>query len=147
MNNPALINAIRKTYALKEQRRWDRIYWCIDLHDVIIEGKYNKYNEGRELAPFCADVFQILRSHDENCTILWTSSHGGPIMDMRNWLSDRGVTFDYINANPECADNELCAFDRKFYFNICLEDKAGFSWREDWKDIYELLITEIYPTS
>ena len=144
MNNPALINLIRKTYVLKEQRRWDRIYWCIDLHDVIIEGKYNKYNEGRELAPFCAEVFQILRSHDENCTILWTSSHGGPIIDMRSWLSARGVTFDYINANPECADNELCAFGSKFYFNVLLDDKSGFSWRTDWKDIYDLLVGEIY---
>lgn len=144
MNNPALINLIRKTYALKEQRRWDRIYWCIDLHDVIIEGKYNKYNEGRELAPFCAEAFQILRSYDENCTILWTSSHNRPIMDMRNWLSDRGVTFDYINGNPECPDNELCNFGSKFYFNVLLDDKSGFSWREDWKDIYELLAGEIY---
>ena len=144
MNNPALINAIRKAYAMKNVRRWQRIYWSIDLHDVIIEGKYNKFNNGRELAPFCAEVFQILRSHDENCTILWTSSHGGPIIDMRSWLSARGVTFDYINANPECADNELCAFDRKFYFNILLDDKAGFDWRTDWKDIYDLLVGEIY---
>lgn len=101
----------------------------------------------KELAPFCANVFNVLRQHDENCPILWTSSHTGPILDMTAWLSARGVTFDYINGNPECPDTELCSFGSKFYFNILLDDKSGFSWQEDWKDIYELLVTEIYPTS
>lgn len=132
---------------MKEQRGWNRIYWSIDLHDVIIEGKYNKFNDGRELAPFCREVIQLLRTHDENCLILWTSSHAGPIIDMRSWLSSQGVTLDYINANPECQNTDLCDFRQKFYFNICLEDKAGFDWRTDWKDIYEMLITEVYPTS
>lgn len=139
-----LIAAIRKVYDLKEKRRWPRIFWCIDLHDVIIEGKYNKFNDGRELAPYCKEVLQLLKEHDENCLILWTSSHSESITDMLKWLMDQDIYFDYINRNPECPNDELCDFSKKFYFNVCLEDKAGFEWKTDWKDIYDFLITEIY---
>lgn len=140
----SLISHIRHVYSQKTVRGWDRIYWCIDLHDVIIEGKYNKFNSGRELAPNCKKVLQLLREHKENCLILWTSSHDDAIDDVLAWLHSEGIFFDYINENPECPDTELCSFRWKFYFNILLDDKAGFDLKTDWTSIHTLLTTEIY---
>lgn len=130
----------------KVERNWTRLYWCIDLHDVIIEGKYNKFNSGRALAPSCAEVLKLLHRHKENCLILWTSSHNEAIDDILLWMRDDcGINcFDYVNENPEVPDNDLCSFKWKFYFNVLLDDKSGFSWEEDWRDIYHLLTTEIY---
>ena len=51
-----------------------------------------------------------------------------------------GIEFDYINENPECKDTALCSFAQKFFFDILLEDKAGFVGETDWIEIQDALI-------
>ena len=49
---------------------------------------------------------------------------------------------DLINNNPEFKKTDICDFTEKFYFDILLDDKAGFEGEKDWKDIYNFLIEE-----
>jgi hypothetical protein len=69
------------------------------------------------------------------CLILYTSSHRDSIDDILSWLKKQGIVFDYVNCNPECEDNGLCCFRDKFYFDVMLEDKAGFNGDSDWTGI------------
>lgn len=64
--------------------------------------------------------------------ILFTSSHKDAIDRQVSLLPHFGIWFKYINENPECPSTELCNFDSKFYFNILLDDKAGFVGDTDW---------------
>lgn len=136
-------NLIKRTYEQKNLRKWEVLFWCIDLHDVIIEGKYSKFNEGREFAPGANRVLKFLSGRYDTRLILWTSSHKGPIKDIRDWMAESSVLFDYVNENPMCESTDLCSFDKKFYFNLLLDDKAGFDWRTDWLEI-ERALKEIY---
>jgi len=138
MIKDAVHNAFRK----KNERGWDkwpRVYWAIDLHDVIIPGTYTRNNEGREFYPDGKDVLQWLTNRKDMCLILFTSSHNDSINDIRVWLADHGIRFDHVNENPECEDTNLCSFADKFYMDVLLEDKAGFNGNSGWVDIKNAL--------
>lgn len=136
--------AVNKAFQKKLQtgwEKWPKMFWCVDLHDVIIEGKFSKMNEGRCLYPVGEDVLQWLTKREDMCIILWTASHQEPADDILTWLyKDYGINFDYVNENPDCPSTDLCCFDYKFYFDMLLEDKAGFNGVTDWAKIKTALI-------
>lgn len=123
---------IKDTIAQKQIRKWDKLYWCIDLHDTIITGKYNKFNVGSTIYPDAKLVLDYLYDSKEHVTTLWTSSHFDSATDVVNRFDLR---FNYVNVNPECPNTELCDFDIKFYFNFLLDDKSGFCGETDWTEI------------
>ena len=123
---------IQKAFEDKIKRNWEKIYFCIDLHDVVIEGKYNRLNEGAQFGPNAVNVLQQLSYRKDIVLILWTSSHDDSVKAILNKMKDSGIEFRYVNENPECPNTELCDFNKKLYFNILLDDKAGFSIDSDW---------------
>lgn len=123
---------LERTFNDKRIRRWQNIYWCIDLHDVILEGKYSLMNDGAKYCPNAIKVLKMLTNKPETVLILWTSSYPAPISKAVDALEKEGVKFKYINWNPDCPNDHLCDFGRKFYFNILLDDKAGFEASKDW---------------
>ena len=127
---------IADVHRQKRERDWTHLYWCIDLHDTIITGKYNKFNQGATLFPYAKETLDYLYNTNENIIILWSSSYTDAMVD----IVDRfGLKFHHFNANPECPSNELCDFHSKLYFNFLLDDKAGFDPHNDWREIYEAL--------
>jgi 5'(3')-deoxyribonucleotidase len=135
-------DAIKTAFEKKIRRGWDKwphMYWAIDLHDVIIPGTYTRNNDGRQFYPNAEEVLQWLSSRQDMCIILYTSSHEDSISDIINWLADQHIVINYVNENPECKDTDLCSFSSKFYFDIMLEDKAGFMGMTDWRIIKDTL--------
>ena len=128
---------IKHTFEQKEIRKWNKIYWAIDLHDTVITGKYNKFNTGAEIYPACKEVLDYLYNSNLHRTILWTSSYDDSVKDI---LKRYDLKFHYFNENPECPSTDMCDFGDKFYFNILLDDKAGFSGKTDWFEIKNILI-------
>ena len=63
--------------------------------------------------------------------ILWTSSHPVATAKVLDNLEKEGAHFKFVNENKDCPNTELCSFDKKFYFNILLDDKASFE-KDDW---------------
>jgi hypothetical protein len=131
-----MFHNIIKAFEQKKAKGWDKLYWAIDLHDTIIEGKYNFNNEGAEIFPFAAEVLSYLSSRKDMCLILWTSSHDQAYLPMAHKLEEQyGIKFNYFNENPEVKNTHLCDFSQKLYFNILLDDKAGFNGLSDWRSI------------
>ena len=124
------------TFEQKKARNWHRLYWAIDLHDTVITGKYNKFNEGATIYPHAKEVLDLLYNSNIHRTVLWTSSYTEPVNDI---LKRFDLKFHYFNENPECPSNDLCHFDNKFYFNFILDDKACFDGNSDWLTILQSL--------
>ena len=40
---------ILKAYEQRNRRGYAHIFWAIDLHDTVIEGKYNRFNVGAKV--------------------------------------------------------------------------------------------------
>lgn len=123
---------IDRTYKEMARRNWDTIYVCVDVHDVILEGKYNRLNVGAAYMPNAIRVLKHWTHKPDVRLILWSCSHEDATSSVLAGLEAEGVKFDFINENPECPDNDLCSFGKKFYSNIILDDKAGFEGETDW---------------
>jgi len=54
--------------------------------------------------------------------------------------------FQYINDNPEIDSQKgnFGYYEKKFYFNVLFEDKAGFQADTEWKMIYDLMLKYEY---
>ena len=118
------------------QRGWDTMYWAVDIHDTVLEGNYDQYEIPTTFLPFAKDTLQMLSRRKDCVLILYSCSHQWDINKYLNFFLDNGIHFKYVNSNPEVPDNKLSCFRDKFYFNILLEDKAGFDPYSDWEDIY-----------
>lgn len=129
MKNMSLKKAIADAFALKKERKWDKIYFAVDLHGTIIV-------PGRNIAfqpyPKAAACLKYLSSRKDIVLILYTGTHESMLVDFKVWCTCSGIVFPYINSNPECGNTHDGDFARKMYFNLLLDDRAGFDPETDW---------------
>lgn len=119
-------------HGFQRAQKWPHLYIAIDIHDTIFKGTYKKNNEGKVFYPWAKEVLQNLSLNPKVKLIIYTASHEGPARDVIKWLKEHGIEIFALNSNPDHTDTELCDFSKKFYFDILLEDKAGFEGWKDW---------------
>ena len=98
---------IERSFKQKKERNWKHIYWKCDLHDTIIEGKYNLDNKGARIYPNAIEVLQYLSNRDDQKLILWTSSYKLSLKNVLIRFKSYNIHFDYFNENPDCVSTEL----------------------------------------
>ena len=133
---------IRKTFQMKEARGWNEIYFCIDLHGTIIPSgeSVTDSNDEKIFYPYAKEVLKYLSDRKDIKIILWTSTPPMRIMNVLKWFMDNEIYFDGVNSNRYAANTPRSNFDEKFYFNVLLDDRAGFDPETDWKAIKDELI-------
>lgn len=131
---------LERAFKRRREKGYPFLFVAIDLHDCIIEGKYNRLNEGAAFFPGALEVLAAWTKRTDIKLILWTSSHSDAIADALYRLYSHGVIFDFINGNPACASTDLCDFSSKWYFDVLLDDKASFEGPTDWVLIKQELI-------
>jgi hypothetical protein len=135
-----IIKAIQIAQKKQKERKYQYLYWCIDIHGVILTPTYELNNIGATYYPYCLKTLKILSDSPDQKIILWSSSHSNQLESVRRNLEDKGVDIDFINSNPDYTISEICDFSQKFYFDILLDDKAGFEAESDWEEIYNYLL-------
>lgn len=133
-----IIHAIQNAYNIAEKRKWDKIYWAIDLHGTILPPTWSIKNN-LIFYPYAKETLQLLSSKTGCILILFTCSHAYKIYEYCKFFYNNNIIFKYINNNPEVISNEYGNYTNKFYFNILLDDKAGFDPNKDWIKIFKLL--------
>ena len=124
---------------LKPAKNWDTIYWLVDVHGVIIPGSFHRKNEFKFMHPDAKDVLQWITKRSHHKLILWSSSYKTEIDELKGWLFEHGIKVDYVNENPAEEHSNYADFSKKPYFNILLDDKAGFDTLVYWTLIKEYL--------
>jgi len=127
-----LHHAIIKAFQEKYQRGWDTLYFAVDLHGTIIErytGENTNSYDGAE------EVLKKLSYMPDVVLILFTSTSIESLQPFYKWCSDRDINFKYLNENPECSGGKIGDFSKKFYYNVLLDDRAGFNPHTDWHDL------------
>ena len=127
---------IEKTFKTKAERKWHTIYFAVDLHGTIIRPGHDKV----EFYPDAVSVVKWINKRTDCKIILWTSSHKEEIDTFISECAKNGISIDFINENPLEGDSKRACFDKKFYFNVLLDDKAGFDGERDWTRIKDALI-------
>jgi len=134
-----IIDAIKRAYKTARERGWDSVYWAIDLHGVCFPSNY-----ARGSYEFIHDgVIHGLRAislRPESKIILWSSAHPNEHADIIDFFQlEHGIRICYFNENPEIKSTATGNFEKKFYFSVLLDDKAGFDPHTDWQLITDYL--------
>lgn len=124
---------IANSFKTKKKRGWDRTFWAIDIHDTICKSTYKPNVSEYRFFKGAKKILQYLSKREDIVLILSTCSHGKAIFEIECWLAKNGIYFRYINCNPEVGNNKLSNFGDKYYFNVLLDDKAGFEGYRDWR--------------
>lgn len=133
-------DAINKAYAQMKERKWNRIYWAIDLHGTCFKCNYVP----RTYEWFNDDVVETLKyiqSLPESEIILWSSCYHNEQVNIIEFFKANGINIGYFNQNPYILNTLSGCFNQKFYFSILVDDKAGFDPDTDWKIIKDTLLT------
>jgi hypothetical protein len=135
---------IKKTFDVAKRRNWDKTFWAIDIHETMIIPNYKKDDIPKTWYPYALEVMQILSKRKDVCLILFTCSHPHEIELYLKYFNDNGVNFEHVNSNPEVLTDTqgYGNYDDKFYFNLLLDDKAGFDANNDWEIILNILIDD-----
>ena len=131
---------IERAFRWKKERDWDTLYWMIDVHNTILEGKYTN---DQDLTPSddAIEVLKWITDREDQKIIIWTSSYAEHFERLKKHYFDNfGIVLDFHNSNPECGNIGYADFTNKPYFNILLDDKACFEPDSDWKLIKDELI-------
>jgi len=119
---------IERAFQDKAKRGWETLYVLIDAHGTLIKPGHDKV----EFYPNAVEIMKWFNNRNDFKVILWTSSHQEEVTEIQRAAAKEGFFFDYINSNPAEQNSTRANFDKKFYFNILLEDKAGFVGETDW---------------
>lgn len=134
-----IVKAIDRTYRWVEEHGPASTYWAIDFHSTVLKPTYSTEGIATEFYHYAKEVLQMLSDSDEDVLIAYTSSQPYALLQYQNFFTSNGIKFKYGNENPEVKNSGHACFDNKFYFNVMLEDKAGFDPDEDWVRIYDYL--------
>jgi hypothetical protein len=125
----SITKSIQEAFSMKVERNWDTLYFAIDLHGTIIEPGRLK-----DLAPFpkAMETLKFLSQQKDIVLILFTSTTMEALQPFWIWCKDNDIYFKYFNENPECLNTHEGDYTRKFYYNVLLDDRAGFEPLTDW---------------
>ena len=120
---------IERAFQTKKERGWQKLYVVVDAHGTLIK----PYHTCVEIYPHAVEVMRWFNNRHDISTILWTSSHSIEIESILAVCEKANFYFNSINVNPREPNSDRACFDQKFYFNILLDDKAGFEPETDWE--------------
>lgn len=133
-------DTIRSQYAIARSRGWDRTYWAVDLHSTVIKPNF-KSNMAHQVE-YYDDAREAMRAISERADarlIMYTCSWPTEIATYMTTFARDGIVFDWVNENPDVNSTDYGCYTQKPYFNILLDDKAGFDPGTDWVDIIQTL--------
>jgi len=135
---PALLEWTEKMFAHAFNKQWYETYHAFDIHGVISKPDYRKSGEEFRINyyPYAKETLQyISKNRPDMVLFIHTSSYPNEIKSYMEQFEMDGIHFKYVNENPEISEASGCfgCYDKKPYFNVYFEDKAGFRPEKDWK--------------
>lgn len=137
----SIVKTIRRSMDYAHEKKWYEIYWAFDIHGTILIPNHKRGNFDTKFYPYAKEALQLISKRDDIVMILHTASFPEELKFYVDLFDKNDIYFKYFNENPEiCGENgSFGNYEKKFYFNVLFEDKAGF-FPEDWKDVYEIML-------
>lgn len=126
-----ITQAIDRALKKAKDKGWDKIYWAIDVHNTCLLNTHAS-GEHHWLSDGVVDALRYMSDDSRNVITLWSSAWPAYQEEIVEFFKEEGIRVSYFNENPEISSSGLTCFDKKFYFDILIDDKAGFEWETDW---------------
>ena len=146
----SIVDVFKQQLKIAKERGWEKIYIAVDFHGTLIKPDYATFDPANTKItyyPYAAGVMKVLSDNPIFTLFTYTASYPEEVKAYVKVMKEKGIKFDFINENPEVRTEEQNwgNFDQKPYFNVLLDDKAGFDPNEDWKNIGRFLAYELKP--
>ncbi len=116
-----------------------RTYWAFDIHGTILRPNYKIDRISKEFYPYAREVMQMISKRNDIVKILYTCSYPHEIEQYLEYFEELGIHFNYVNTNPDVVNGGYGYYKDKFYFNVLMDDKAGFDGDTDWEAMIPVL--------
>lgn len=126
-----ITKAINNCFITAKLRNWKKVYFAFDIHGTILHPNYDKDNIANTFYPGSIEVLKSINRPDIS-TILYTCSHPIEIKKYEILFKNNGLEFNFINENKDVINGGYGCYDKKPYFSVLFEDKAGFDPLTDW---------------
>ena len=131
-----ILKAVERMYRRKAEKGYSKVFIYIDLHETVMLPNYK--NNDIVYYSYAKETLQLLSKLDNVVLGIYSSSYHKSIAQYQKEFKKEGINFIYFNANPEVQDTEYGCFSKgKFYFDLLIEDKAGFDAETEWKILYD----------
>ena len=137
-----IVNAIKKAFQTARRLGWEKTYWAFDVHETILKPNWDATQIPTEFYPDAKEALRILSERDDIVMYLYTCSHPRDTDQYIDFFRSEGIEFNYVNENPEIVNSDLGFYDKKPYFNVLLDDKAGFDPLIEWPSILRWAIED-----
>ena len=150
---PSLLRVVHRMFEHSKEREWFETYWAFDIHGSISRPDYRRGfkkdpSEPPLLTyyPYAKETLQLLTTRTDIIMFSFTSSYPEELQYYIEEFKKDNIIFNYHNENPEVSDakGSFGYYEKKPYFNVYFEDKAGFIPEEDWEPILRYLQTTEY---
>ena len=130
-----MIELFDKAFSLMSERNWDYIAVAVDLHGTVFVPTYSE-TLAKEFYPHAEETLQLMSDHPKCLLYMYTCSHFRDRVNTSFYLKQRGIDME-IEAHPVMdqmgiKNSKFQDFVDKPYFNVLLDDKAGFDPNRDW---------------
>lgn len=132
-----LIDSLKRCLDSARKKEWTNVFVAVDIHDTIVRGNYKTDELPTDFLFRAKETLQLLSKHPNVTLIMYTCSHPVEIEKYYNFFENNDIDFKYCNENPDVPDNALGCYRDKLYFNILLDDKAGFNGETEWPIVYD----------
>ena len=124
------------------KKAWFETYWAIDLHGTILYPNHSKSPQDIRYYPKAKETLQYMTQRPDIILFTYTASYPEQLANYLTQFEKDGIRFNYINENPDISEakGHFGRFDQKPYFNVLLDDKAGFDPMTDWLSLYEMFM-------
>ena len=138
-----IVDVFKRAFEIAAERNWDNLAIAVDLHGTVFIPTYST-TLSTEFYPYAKEALQKITAHGMLNMYMYTCSHHADKEQMAFMLHSNfiymeiesyKVTVDLMNIKNTSFQN----FVDKPYFNILLEDKAGFDPKKDWKLILDYM--------
>lgn len=133
------LKAVNRCLSNAELKGLDKTYWAMDIQGTVLRPTYKKGTISMKFYPFAKDALLMLTKNPKVCLILYTCSYKDEVVQYLKFFKRKGIQFDYVNENPEINAGAYGYYDKKFYFNLLLDDKAGFDPERDWANVNRVM--------
>jgi hypothetical protein len=134
-----IAKTIQRQFEIAKQRQWDRTFWAVDLHGTVIKPNYRDDELPTDYYPSALKTMRLLTMRTDIILIMYTCSHPAEIKRYLEKFRADEIHFDHVNKNPEVKSEGYGHYEDKPYFNLLLDDKAGFDPDVHWQQILETM--------
>ena len=135
-----IVSAIKKAFGTARKMGWEKTYWAFDIHETILKPNWDATQIPTEFYDGAKETLRLLSDRSDIVMFLYTCSHPRDTDQYLAYFKSHGIHFDFVNENPEVKNSDLGYYDKKPYFNVLLDDKAGFDPTKEWKAILDWAI-------